>query len=42
MPSLQSAEHSDSAFDINATIDSCGICEMALGTLGVEKAASAL
>jgi hypothetical protein len=27
--------------DINATIDSCGICQMALGTLGVENAASA-
>jgi hypothetical protein len=28
--------------DINATIDSCGICQIALGTLGVENAASAL
>jgi hypothetical protein len=27
--------------DINATIDSCGICQMALGTLGVENAARA-
>jgi hypothetical protein len=27
--------------DKNATVDSCGICQMALGTLGVENAASA-
>jgi hypothetical protein len=41
---LQLPDHNEVAFwdvDINGTVDSCGICQMALGTLCFENAASA-